>query len=1036
MAEQRGRGARTGTLTRIARAGFVELTAARDSLAELAAASGIAEDRWLAALSHAADPDVALVRLRALAEAQPELMQEISLHDPVDDGPLERSHAGYTPLQALSLLVGASPALGDFFTRHPEHLLEILLRGGRLPGTAELRGELLRSVGADPARATSPAVAAEDAGILSGEAGWRALRVRYRELLAEVVLEDLARGPAAPEAFEEVAAALSDLAAAAIEAALAVAAATLSRDGGAGLPIAPDRVALTRLAVIAMGKCGARELNVVSDVDVIFVVESADPDVLDTDEAIRIGTRLASEMMRAIHDFSMEPPLWQVDPNLRPEGRQGALVRTLSSHLAYYERWARTWEFQALLKARALAGDLALGEDYVARTRPLVWASSSRDDFVGSVQRMRERVTEHIEDGALEVQLKLGPGGLRDVEFSVQLLQLVHGQYDERLRRRGTIPALEALVDGGYVARADGDELAEAYRELRVLEHRLQLRDLRRTALMPTDPDGLRVLARASQLAPDAEALRARWEETKRRVRELHLKVFYAPLLSAVAELPDEDFVLGTEAARARLLSIGFRDPDGAMRHLGTLTSGTSRRALVQRNLMPVLLHWFSEGADPDYGLLAFRRISEGLKNSSWFVRLLRDSAGAAERLTRVLANSRFAGELMETIPESAAWLEHDALLRPVPLAPLREEMLALAARRDTAAAAAPGLRTIHRREVLRTALGQLVGVNGPEAVSAGLDAAHTALLEALLAAIRSEPERQSVPGLEIALIGMGRYGGAELGFASDIDLLAVFRAPEGAEGAANEAARVIAELRTLAADPRFPLDLDFDLRPEGKNGPFVRSLTGYRSYYERWSLTWEAQALLRARAVAGDVDLGADFMRLADEVRYPEAFGESEAREVRRIKARVEAERLPRGADPLRHLKLGPGAISDVEWLLQLLQLQHAAALPELRTASTLGGLAAAVRAGLLDEASRETLETAWKLAGEIRSANRLWSGRGSDLLPRERADLDGVGRILGLPTQSTTELEERYFAATRRARAVFEREFYGRAPDVFPAA
>lgn len=1035
MAEQRGRGARTGTLTRIARAGFVELTAARDSLAELAAASGITEDRWLEALSHAADPDLALVRLRTLAEAHPQLMGEISSQDPASDGQGNHPHAGLVPLQALALLVGASPALGDFFARHPKRLVEILLRGGRLPGADELRRELLRAVGADASRATSPTLAIAGEGILSGEDGWRALRVRYRELLAEVMLDDLARGAASPEAFEEVAAALSDLAAAAIEAALAVAAVTLSRDGGAGLPIPADRVALTRLAVIAMGKCGARELNVVSDVDVIFVAESVDVELLDNDEAIRIGTRLASEMMRAIHDFSIEPPLWQVDPNLRPEGRQGALVRTLSSHLAYYERWARTWEFQALLKARALAGDLALGEEYVARTRPFVWASSSRDDFVGSVQRMRERVTEHIEDGALEVQLKLGPGGLRDVEFSVQLLQLVHGQYDERLRRRGTIPALEALVDGGYVARTDGDELAEAYRELRVLEHRLQLRDLRRTALMPTDPDGLRVLARASQLAPDAEALRARWEETKRRVRELHLKVFYAPLLSAVAELPDEDFVLGTEAARARLLSIGFRDPDGAMRHLGTLTSGTSRRALVQRNLMPVLLHWFSEGADPDYGLLAFRRISEGLKNSSWFVRLLRDSAGSAERLTRVLANSRFAGELMETIPESAAWLERDQLLRPVPLALLREEMLALAARRDTAAAAAPGLRTIHRREVLRVALGQLVGVNGPEAVSAGLDAAHTALLEALLAAIRSEPERQSVPGLELALIGMGRYGGAELGFASDIDLLAVFRAPEGTEGAANEAARVIAELRMLAADPRFPLDIDFDLRPEGKNGPFVRSLSGYRSYYERWSLTWEAQALLRARAVAGDAKLGADFMRLADEIRYPETFGDTEAREVRRIKARVEAERLPRGADPLRHLKLGPGAISDVEWLLQLLQLQHAAAMPELRTASTLGGLAAAVRGGLLDEESRETLEAAWKLAGEIRSANRLWSGRGSDLLPRERVDLDGVGRILGLPTQSTTELEERYFAATRRARTVFEREFYGRAPDVFPA-
>jgi glutamate-ammonia-ligase adenylyltransferase len=360
--------------------------------------------------------------------------------------------------------------------------------------------------------------------------------------------------------------------------------------------------------------------------------------------------------------------------------------------------------------------------------------------------------------------------------------------------------------------------------------------------------------------------------------------------------------------------------------------------------------------------------------------------------------------------------------------------MLAIAARRDTAEVAAPGLRAVHRREVLRLALGQLVGIHGPSEIAAGLHAAHTALLEALLAAIRTEHGRHAVPGLEIALIGMGRYGGEELGFASDVDLLAVYRAPAGTAHAAEEAASVISELRRLAADPRFPLELDFDLRPEGKNGPFVRSLDAYRNYYERWSLTWEAQALLRARPVAGDSILGADFMRLADSIRYPKSFGDAEAREVRRLKARVESERLPQGADPKRHLKLGPGAISDVEWLLQLLQLQHAARVPELRTASTLEGLNAVVRAGLLDEESRETLETAWQLAGEIRSANRLWSGRGSDLLPKGRADLEGVGRILGLPTQSTTELEERYFSATRRARTVFEREFYGHVPEKFP--
>ncbi|MGD9607362.1 MAG: bifunctional [glutamine synthetase] adenylyltransferase/[glutamine synthetase]-adenylyl-L-tyrosine phosphorylase, partial [Leucobacter sp.] len=606
-----------------ARAGFQDLGGARESLGALAATVERPAKELLDAFGAAADPDTALNRITAIAVAHPAILRRL--------GPDE--------WQRLTLLVGASPALGDFFARRPERLGEILSRGGRIVPADEARSELLAAVGA---KGSGPGVAG------CGEAAWNALRVRYRELLAELVLHDLRRGAEgrAQEAFDEVAASLSDLAAAALESALAVARATVIA-GESGPPVAPERVAATRLAVIAMGKCGARELNVVSDVDVMFVAEPAPateggPE-LDVDTALRIGTRLAAESMRAVHDPALEPPLWQVDPNLRPEGRQGALVRTLGSMMSYYDRWAKTWEFQALLKARAVAGDLELGEEFVARTRPLVWASSGREDFVGNVQRMRERVTEHISDEELEVQLKLGPGGLRDIEFSVQLLQLVHGQYDERLHLRGTLPALAALVEGGYVARRDGEQLATDYRRLRVLEHRLQLRELRRTALMPVDEEGLRVLARASRLAPSGEELLALWHGIRRDVRELHLKIFYAPLLSAVAALPDEDLVLGSEEARARLHSIGFRDPDGAMRHLAALTKGTSRTARIQRNLLPVLLQWLAEGTDPDYGLLAFRRVSEANRDTPWYLRLLRDGSEAAERLTRVLSTSRFA---------------------------------------------------------------------------------------------------------------------------------------------------------------------------------------------------------------------------------------------------------------------------------------------------------------------------------------------------------------------------------------------------------
>lgn len=991
------------SLGQFARAGFQELGESRDALTGLARVVDRPVEDLLEAFARAADPDAALARIGALADRHPALLAGL----------------GEAEWRRLTLLVGASPALGDFFLRRHERLPEVLARGGRLPSDDESRAELLAAVSG-----------------LDAAAGAVALRVRYRELLAETMLFDLecSASGEAPEAFAAVSAALSGLAVAALEAGLAVAR-TAVVAGTSGPPVAPEWVAATRLSVIAMGKCGARELNVVSDVDVMFVAEAVDDaeagdgergESLDTEGALRIATRLATEMMRAIQDPAAEPPLWQVDPNLRPEGRQGVLVRSLGSMLSYYERWAKAWEFQALLKARAVAGDIALGEEFVARTRPPVWASSDREDFVGSVQRMRERVTEHIDGDELEVQLKLGPGGLRDIEFSVQLLQLVHGQRDERLHLRGTLEALEALVEQGYVARGDGDRLAEDYRRLRVIEHRLQLRELRRTALMPRDPEALRVLARATGLAATADELMEVWEAIKLEVRRLHLKIFYAPLLSAVAALPEDGVALGGDEARERLASIGFRDPDGALRHLAALTAGTSRTAQIQRNLLPVLLQWIASGTDPDYGLLAFRRVSEANRDTPWYLRLLRDGAEAAERLCRVLSSSRFAAELLESIPEAVAWLERDALLRPVPLETLLEEMRALASRRDSAAAAATALRAVHRREVLRLALGRLVFVNDDADVAAGLDAAHTALLDGLLLALRAEGD--GFPGdLELAFIGMGRYGGRELGFASDIDLVAVYRAADAQEDAQRTAERLVAELRGLVADPRFPVDLDFDLRPEGRNGPIARSLDAYRAYYERWSLTWEAQALLRARPAAGDERLGDDFVELADRIRYPAEFSENDVREVRRIKARVEAERLPQGADPRRHLKLGPGGISDVEWLVQLLQLRDGAAHPELRTVSTLAALAGAREAGLLGEQDCDHLEAAWRLASSIRSAVKLWSGRGSDVLPVERTELEGIAGVLGLPSGRTTELEESWFTAARRARAVVEREFFG---------
>ena len=827
--------------------------------------------------------------------------------------------------------------------------------------------------------------------------------------------------------FDAVALALSDAAAAALEAAIAVARTQITTAGNGPVRFDTDEVRYTRLAVIGMGKAGAGELNYVSDVDVIFVAEGDDEHDVTNARAVDIATRIAMLSMRGISQPDIEPELWEVDPNLRPEGKQGALVRTLESHLAYYDRWAKSWEFQALLKARAFAGDLELGQRYVDGVSPLVWSSAGRENFVESVQRMRERVTENIPSGEVHYQLKLGPGGLRDVEFTVQLLQLVHGSADDGVRERGTIAALDALSSRGYIGREEAAEFAGDYRLLRVLEHRLQLYRLRRTHLMPQDPDALRVLARASTLAPNGEALVALWEKTKHEVRGLHERLFYRPLLSAVAALPEEEVLLSPEQAGARLAAIGFRDPQGALTHIAALTSGVSRRATIQRNLLPVMLRWLADGADPDYGLLAFRRLSESLGGTHWFLRMLRDSSGVAEKLTRVLSGSRFIGELLDQIPEAAAWLEDDTELRPRTLDALTEEISAILGRHDTDDPAAKAIRRLRRREILRLALGSVAGTLALADLAHGLTDVTTATIDGLLSTVR-RADGLGPDALDFAVIGMGRYGGAELGFGSDADVMYVYRATalpnEQTHLAAN---RIISELNRLSEDHRLPLDLDVGLRPEGKNGPVARSLESYRAYYSRWSLTWEAQALLRARGVAGDRALWTDFEKLADDIRYPAEISENAVREVKRIKARVENERLPQGADPTRHVKLGRGSLSDVEWFVQLLQLQHAATITGLRTTSTLGALAVATEHGLVEADTADRLRAAWIFASRLRSAMTLWLNKTTDVLPSDRMQLEGIARVLEYPPGSAAQIEQDYLQVTRRARSVFEKQFYG---------
>ncbi|WP_412078161.1 bifunctional [glutamine synthetase] adenylyltransferase/[glutamine synthetase]-adenylyl-L-tyrosine phosphorylase [Streptomyces xanthophaeus] len=990
-------GRRSSTFIRLLRSGFTDPSAAARLLDADALAAVRTDPVLLDALGATADPDLALRGLVRLAEAQPPDELPGLLDTLVSAKPLRDRLLG---------VLGASEALGDHLARHPRDWQALVTyeAADLHPGLREFERGL--------ADAHDPV----------------ALRVAYRRCLLSIAARDVC----GTIDVAETAAELADLATATLRAALRIASAA-----------APEDAAACRLAVIAMGKCGGNELNYVSDVDVIFVGEAAHGH--DEAKGIQAATRLASHLMRICSETTVEGTIWPVDANLRPEGRNGPLVRTLSSHLAYYQRWAKTWEFQALLKARAVAGDAALGAEYIDATNPLVWQAAERENFVPDVQKMRRRVVDNIPAAQVDRELKLGPGGLRDVEFAVQLLQLVHGRSDATLHSGSTLDALHALAAGGYVGRADAAQLHDAYRFLRAMEHRIQLYRLRRTHLVPEDENDLRRLGRSMGLRTEPVAeLNKAWRRHASVVRRLHEKLFYRPLLDAVAQLTPGETRLSPRAAGQRLEALGYADPAAALRHLEALASGVTRKAAIQRTLLPVMLGWFADSADPDAGLLNFRKVSDALGKTPWYLRLLRDEGAAAENLARVLSAGRLAPDLLLRAPEAVALLGDPEGLQPRTHEALEQEVLAAVGRAENPEAAVAVARGVRRRELFRTTAADIIGSYGTEENPAEED--HGALVDRVGGAV-SDLTAATVAGAlraavqshfgdtlptRFAVIGVGRFGGHELSYGSDADVLFVHEPREGVDEqeAAKAAQTVIAEMRRLlqlpTTDP--PLLIDADLRPEGRSGPLVRTLASYAAYYRRWSLTWESQALLRAEPVAGDAELGRRFIDLVDPLRYPmEGLGDDAVREIRRLKARMESERMPRGADPTLHTKLGRGGLSDVEWTVQLIQMRHAWAEPGLRTTRTREALAAAHAAGLIRTEDAQILDEAWVLATRVRNAVMLVRGRAGDTFPSETRELAAVGRYLGYAEGTVGEMLDDYRRITRRARAVVDELFYG---------
>jgi [glutamine synthetase] adenylyltransferase / [glutamine synthetase]-adenylyl-L-tyrosine phosphorylase len=753
------------------------------------------------------------------------------------------------------------------------------------------------------------------------------------------------------------------------------------------------------LAVIGMGKLGAHELNYASDIDLMFAGDGA-------------PAELSRSARRVIE---LAGRCYRVDTALRPEGRDGALVRSVDSFQAYWDRWAEPWEFQALLKASAVAGDRQIGAAFDAAASSTLWGRPFGPDDLRSVRALKARSEAALERGPSgDRNLKLGAGGIRDVEFSVQLLQLVHGHADEALRLKATLPTLREMGRAGYIDSGDADGLADAYRFLRRAEHAVQLDEGRQLHTLPDDAEELDRLARVLGYrgGPDARPgalLDADRRRVRSTVRSIHERLYFRPLLEAFAEVPG---ALTPVVAAARLGAFGFTDANRTRSAVRELTSGLNRTSRLMAQMLPLVLDWLSTSPDPDQGLLGLRTLVTDRTRGPRITAMFRESPETARRLCLLLGTSAWLGDTVGHDPELVSQLA--TIGREAP--PTRDELVE-AARRAIDWRAEPterqgGLRRWKDRQVLAVAVGDLLDGASVAETGRRLATLAAATLEAALAAID--------PGVPIAIIAAGRLGARELAYHSDLDLVFVHGDTGGAGD--EDAQRAVSALirfvggstpaeRLYAIDP--------DLRPEGRQGPLSRSLGGFAAYWDRWSQPWERLAMVRAHPVAGDPELGAAWSALLDQHLWAEPVTDQQLREIRMVKARMERERIPPGEDARFHLKLGRGALADVELCVQLLQLTH-----RIRSDGTADGIEALRDDGALSRQDAAILADSYEWCERVRNRWHLLRNGPGDSLP---SDPDALRRLARSLDATPTRLRDEFLRVTRRARVVVEREFYG---------
>lgn len=1016
--------------------GFREPARVKDGLARLRARIDIArtlELRFadmLRALARAPDPDLAFAGLEAWLDAGGAA---------VGDGPMDWCEENFLAL--LCRLFACTPALTAYFTRFPRRTRAVLrpVLDRKIPGG----DDWLRQVRTAVLNAT----------------GQKQRYAALRHARTEAMLQIAALDVTGISKLQDTVRALSDLADACIETAIAVVTETLKPRLG---EVPPERQTHARpglpppppFTVLAMGKLGGRELNYSSDIDLIFVYAPGEPShgTARPAERAEFFTHAGKELIAALDQVTEDGRAYRVDMRLRPYGGAGPLVCSSRELLDYLQSEGRTWERQAWLKARAVAGDIELGRQLLEELEPFVYRRFLTLESIGDIQGLKKQIELNVaRRGETQDEVKLGHGGIRDVEFTVQFLQLLHGGMHPAVRGGNTLRALHALRTDGLLTRDEEDGLEQAYLFQREIEHRLQIFGDQQTHKLPADPAVRRRIARSLSFSGDdkdpAQSAEARFETARQkqiaRVRAIFEKLFANLFreqdgaegsLSDLLLAPEPD----PEAIAALLPAFGFKKTRDTAQELLALSrerlalTSSSRTRKFFASLAPLLLKALAATGEPEAALKRFSTIAsslggkavlyQSLHENPWLLKMVCELAAWSEFLTGILvANPGLFDELVDALRTEQSKSQEQ----------MERELAQLA----QAGEIGDTLRAYRAGELLRVGVRDLIHSAPLERTQSELTALAEALLRAQLAgtlrqctAVRGAVAGEDGKPVGFAVLGVGKFGGGELNYGSDLDVLFFY----GGEGAAPDGLPANPYFTGLAQDLSRTMNtpttlgrlyqLDARLRPNGSKGPLASSPAAFEKYWKEGSLAdWERLALTRARFVAGDAGVGERALHAIRSAVYSPLQSSNLALEVRDMRRRLE-ETAESG-----DLKRGKGSLVDIEFLVQYLQLLHGPAFPPLRQPNTKEALKSLLKFKKLQPADGQVLLEAYDFFCRMANRVRIVHGLSDNELPSAPEEVQKLAlRALYMDAPGRTageQLMDDYRRYTAEVRAIFER-------------